>query len=122
MIATLPNDQSKRSLMGYYRTEESETFHLNAKDISLAEECFRKPYQVFLMIHSNGFGAPNATFFFHDGDRKMADFAFLEFPFDPSLLAIEERDRIQRSHEAVTEHKAAPAPVFRRRSFSRWTT
>lgn len=113
MIAALPDEQSKRSLMGYYRTEEVDTFHLNAKDVSLAEECFRKPYHVFLMIHSNGFGSPNATFFFHDGDRKMADFAFLEFPLDPSLLAIEERDRIQRSHHAATEHSVevpAPAP------------
>ena len=104
MIAALPKDKDKRFLMGYYRTEEGDTFHLNAKDVSLAEECFRKPYHVFLMIHSSGFGSPNATFFFHDGDRKMADFAFLEFPLDPSLLVIEERDRIQRSHHAAITH------------------
>ena len=113
MIAALPNEHGKRFLMGYYRTEEGDTFHLNTDDVSLAEECFRKPYHVFLMIHSNGFGAPNATFFFHDGDRKMADFAFLEFPLDPSLLAIEERDRIQRSQHAATTHSLeipSPAP------------
>ena len=110
MIAALPNEQGKHSLMGYYRTEQGETFHLNAKDVSLAEECFRKPYHVFLMIHSNGFGSPNATFFFRDGDRKMADFAFLEFPLDPSLLAIEERDRIQRSHQAAAVTNSVEVP------------
>jgi hypothetical protein len=115
MIAALPNEQSRRSLMGYYRTEDGDTFHLNANDVSLAEGVFRKPYQVFLMIHSNGFGSPNATFFFHDGDRRMADFAFLEFPFDPSLLAVEERDRLLRSRDAAMEHSveapaASPAP------------
>ena len=110
MIAALQNEQSNRSLMGYYRTEEGETFHLNANDVSLAGECFPKPYHVFLMIHSNGFGSPNATFFFHDGDRRMTDFAFLEFPFDPSLLAIEERDRIQRSHDAVVERSVEVLP------------
>jgi hypothetical protein len=111
LIAALPNEQRKRSLMGYYRTEEGETFHLNAKDVSLAEECFRKPHHVFLMIHSNGLDCPSATFFFHDGDRKMADVAFLEFPFDPALLAIEERDRIQRSQHAAMERSVkVPSP------------
>ena len=113
MIAALPKEQGKRFLMGYYRTEEGDTFHLNAKDVSLAEECFRQPYHVFLMLHSNGFDSPNATFFFHDSDRKMADFAFLEFPLDPSLLAIEERDRTQRSHDAAIRYPVevpSPAP------------
>jgi hypothetical protein len=111
-IAALPDEHGKRFLMGYYRTEEGDSFHLNAKDVSLAEECFRKPYHVFLMVHSNSFASPNATFFFHDGDGKMADFAFLEFPLDPSLLAIEERDRIQRAqHEAITHSLEVPALV-----------
>ena len=99
--------ERERSLVGYYRTEEGETFHLNAQDRSLAEEYFPKPHQVSLVIHFNGFGPPNATFFFHDKDGRMADFAFLEFPFDPALLAIEERDRIQRSHQATIEQPAS---------------
>ncbi len=110
MVASLPKQHGQRLLMGYYRTEEGETFHLTPKDISLAEECFPKPHQVFLMIHSNGFGSPNATFFFHEGDRKLTDFAFLEFPLDPSLLAIEERGRMQRSHQA-TVSMADPSPA-----------
>ncbi len=111
-IAALPNEQGKRLLMGYYRTEQEEIFQLNARDASLADECFQKPCHVFLMIQSKGFGSPNATFFFRDGDRKMADFAFLEFPWDPSLLANEERDRIRRSHQAaVARPLEAPAPA-----------
>jgi len=113
MIAALPGEPGKRFLMGYYRTEDGDAFLLNARDASLAEECFRKPYHVFLMIRSDGFGSPNATFFFRDGDHKMADFAFLEFPLDPSLLAIEERDRIQRSHQAAISDSVeflSPAP------------
>jgi protein TonB len=110
MIAALPSEHGKRFLMGYYRTEKGDTFHLNAKDVALAEECFRKPYHVFLVIHSNGHGSPNATFFFHDGDGRMADFAFLEFPLDPSPLAIEERDRIQRADQAAKDSIEAPSP------------
>ena len=77
----------------------------------LAEECFAKPYQVYLMIHPNGFGPPNATFFFHDGDGRMRDFAFLEFAFDPPLLASEEHERIQRSHQVtLAQPLSLPAP------------
>jgi hypothetical protein len=97
--------------MGYYRTEKSDALQLNAKDVALAEECFRKPYHVFLVINSNGIGSPSATFFFHDSDGRMADFAFLEFPLDPSLLAIQERDRIQRADQAArTLSIEAPSP------------
>jgi|SRR5579871_2954662 len=115
-IAALPKDSGRRFLMGYYRTEKEETFRLSPKDAALAEECFRRPYHVFLAVHSNGFTSPNATFFFRDGDRKMSDFAFLEFPLDPSLLAMAERDRIQRSHPvaistAVEAHSPAPPSV-----------
>jgi protein TonB len=112
MIAALPKERGDRFLMGYYRTEEGETFHLTPKDFSLAEEYFTKPFQVFLMIHSNGFGSPNATFFFRDGDRKMADFAFLEFPLDPAILAVEQRGRIARSQQAdISTTPVSPAPV-----------
>ena len=62
MVAALSTGAT-RSLIGYYRTEAGDTFHLNALDRSLSEQCFAKPSDVFLMIHSNGFGAPNATFF-----------------------------------------------------------
>ena len=107
MVAALP-PESQCFLMGYYRTEKGDTFHLEAKDHLLAAECFAKSYQVFLMIHANGFAPPNATFFFHEGDRRMTDFAFLEFPFDSSLLAVEEQGRMQRSLQAIVKQPLAP--------------
>jgi hypothetical protein len=111
--------ERQRSLVGYYRTEEGEAFRLNAQDAALAKECFAKPYNVFLIVHLDKFGPPTATFFFHDRDCRMADFAFLEFPFDPSLLAAQQNDRIQRSQDAQSgdllpgERSLAvtPAPV-----------
>ena len=104
LIAALPKRQSELSLVGYYRTERGETLRLHDNDRSLAEAFFGEPHQVLLVIQSAGFGPPNATFFFHDGDHRMADFSFLEFPFDPSQLANEERDRIRRkSQQTDTE-------------------
>jgi hypothetical protein len=105
--------ERRRALVGYYRIEEGETFRLNAQDVALATECFAKPYNVFLIVHTNRFGPPTATFFFHDRDCRMADFAFLEFPFDPSLLAAEQSDRMQRSQQSIERPLAVlpPAPV-----------
>ena len=110
MVAALPTEL-KRRLIGYYRTEENESLHLNAQDLSLAERCFRGPNQVFLMVHANGFGPPAATFFFRDRDGRMAEFGFLEFPLDPSLLAMEEYDRVLRTRDAVVDQPVTvPAP------------
>lgn len=110
MIAALPSE-SKQSLIGYYRTEQGETFHLNPQDQCLAEHCFREPYNVFLMVRSDRFGPPKATFYFHGEDGRMVDFAFMEFPFSPSLLATEERGRIQKSQPAAAERPIAiPLP------------
>ena len=105
MVEALSNGTPGTGLVGYYRTEDGETLRLNGNDLALAESHFNKPYQVFLVIQSAGFGPPNATFFFHEGNRQMADFPFLEFPLDISLLAAEERDRIRRSQEAAIVHQ-----------------
>jgi len=115
VVAGLPAER-KSSLVGYYRTETGEAFHLDEQDLSLAQECFAKPYHVFLIVHHNRFGPPTATFFFHDRDGRMADFAFLEFPLDPSLLAAEQQGRMQRSHQAMDQPLAValPAPFPRR--------
>jgi hypothetical protein len=110
MIAGLTAER-RRSLVGYYRTEDGDALRLSAQDLALANECFAKPYNVFLMIHRSRFGPPTATFFFHDRDCRMADFAFLEFPFDPTLLAAEQHDRMQRSQHAMEGPIALPAPV-----------
>ena len=115
IIAAGSKDRTKSLLVGYYRTEPGETLRLNEKDLALADTYFGKPYQVFLLLQRNGYGAPNATFFFQDENRRMAEFAFLEFPFDPSLLATEERDRIRRSQLAAS---VAPAESATRRAES----
>jgi len=94
-------EDRKRALVGYYRTEPGENLRLNANDLMLADGHFAKPHHVFLLIQSGAFGAPNASFFFHKSDRSMVDFAFLEFPLDPDLLAVEERDRLRRSRAAA---------------------
>jgi protein TonB len=101
VLAALPEDR-KGALVGYYRTEPGETLRLNANDLMLADGYFAKPHQVFLLVQSGAFGAPNAAFFFHKNDQSMADFPFLEFPLDPDLLAMEERDRLSRSRSAVS--------------------
>ena len=100
VLAALPEER-KRALVGYYRTEPGENLRLNPNDLLLADGHFAKAHHVFLLIQSGGFGAPNASFFFHKTDRSMADFPFLEFPLDPDLLAMEERDRLSRSRAAV---------------------
>ncbi len=60
-VAALPPER-RNSLIGYYRTEPSESFHLEARDRSLVEQCFSSPHHVFLMVHPNGFGRPRRRF------------------------------------------------------------
>ncbi len=110
MLEDLPNGPGRLTLVGYYRTEHGRTLCLNDRDRSLDEAFFGEPHHVFLMIQPASSGPPNATFFFHDGSRRMADFSFLEFPFDASRLAIDESVRIQRSQQAATEQAAASYP------------
>jgi hypothetical protein len=95
VVAALPLER-RRSLVGYYRTEEGD-FHLNSNDHRSAAECFPERHHVFLMIRSTGFGAPTATFLFHGEDHQMVNFAFLEFPFDASLLAVMPRNLSPRN-------------------------
>ena len=99
-LAEMLPSERKGSLVGYYRTESSEAFKLNAQDHLLAKEHFARPYNVFLLVHRNSFGPPTATFFFHDSNCRMVDFAFMEFPFDPSLLASEQDGRMRRTQQA----------------------
>ena len=99
------------SLVGYYRAEDGEAFQLDARDHALAGSSFARPHHVFLIVHRNHFGPPTATFFFHDRDGRMADFAFLEFPFESSLLASEQSDRIRRSQHAQPAAPVSPPPA-----------
>lgn len=108
MIVELSPQPGKR-LVGYYRTGEA--LRLNEEDLSLFKTFFGKPYHVFLMMQPNGFGPANATFFFSQGNQKVSEFPFLEFPLDASLLATEERDRLSRCRQATELPAAAPKPL-----------
>jgi TonB family protein len=108
MIVELSPEPGKR-LVGYYRT--GEILRLNEEDLSLFKTFFGKPYHVFLMMQPNGFGPANATFFFSQGNQRVSEFPFLEFPLDASLLATEERDRLSRCRQATELPAVAPEPL-----------
>ena len=108
MIVELSPEPGKR-LVGYYRTGDA--LRLSAEDLSLFKTFFGKPHHVFLMMQPNGFGPANATFFFSQGNQRVSEFPFLEFPLDASLLAIEERERISRCRQASEQPAAAPEPL-----------
>ena len=108
-VAALTEDGGKPLLVGWYRTGES--LALNDGDRALARTFFAQPYQVLLAIQRAEFGPPTASFFFHDPDGKMAEYSLMEFPFEASLLAGEERDRLRRSQEAAARRSAALQPA-----------
>ena len=116
------NRRPQPDLVGYYRTETGDALQLTDADRSLDVAFFGGPNQVLLLIQQATFGVPNASFFFHDEAGKISSFSFMEFPFDPTLLASEERGRIRRSLRAADVQPAAgpvpapeAAPSFRRR-------
>jgi hypothetical protein len=110
-VAANNHDGSQRLVVGYYRSETSDSLRLNDSDLALARTCFAQPYHVFLIIQLTGIGPPNASFFFHDSNGKMAEFSLMEFPFEPSLLAGEEDDRLKRSQESAARRSAAILPA-----------
>jgi hypothetical protein len=111
-IAALAAEPRQRLLIGYYRSEHSEALRLNENDLFLFKTFFGKPYQVFLLIQPNAFAAPNATFFFSRGHRKISEFPFLEFPLDVSLLATEEWDRSPGCPPATAQSRAIEHSVY----------
>ena len=111
LIASLPAESGKRLLVGYYRTEPGPVLRLHENDLALAKSFFPKPYQVFLVIQPNSFAPPNAAFFFHDGSQRMAEYALMEFPFDASMLATEEQNRIKRHQQATSTPAVVPPPA-----------
>ncbi|HUB83326.1 MAG TPA: hypothetical protein VMB03_31215 [Bryobacteraceae bacterium] len=113
-IERLPPER-KAAIVGYYRSDEREEFHLTPQDRLLAKVHFASPYNVFLVIRRGASGGPLATFFFQDRDCRMTEFAFLEFPFDAALLVYEQSGPLQKSPPAqplaVVPHLAALVPV-----------
>jgi hypothetical protein len=112
-VTALEKEGAGRLLVGYYRTEP-DVLRLNDRDLLLARTCFPQSYHVFLVIQPSGFGPPSASFFFHDEGGRMAELSLMEFPFEASLLAGEERDRLRRS-QLARRPVAAKVPVLQRR-------
>jgi len=92
------------SPVGYYRIRHDGILRLTDEDLVLAETAFSNPHHVFLLIQTNDSGPATATFFFWDEGRICGDFSFLEFPFDATLLAAAEQQRIE-----TARLKAKPA-------------
>jgi protein TonB len=96
--------------VGFYRAQTDPQLRLNAEDLRIAREHFPHHADVFLLIHLSNLGDDNATFFFWDQDHIYDDVAFLEFPFDPSLLAALENRHLQgiESRPVLAAPTAAP--------------
>ena len=91
--------------VGYYRIHRNAALRLNEDDVALAQVVFPNPHQVFLLIQPGDSGPATAAFFFWDDGRMVGEFPFLEFPFDRSVLAIAERQKIRS-----TQEKPPPKP------------
>lgn len=109
--------------VGYYRFHHAADLCLNDEDMALAKAVFPAPYQVLLLIQPRESGPAGATFFFWDDGRMLGDFPFLEFAFDYSLLATDEKKKLQaRNEDRLAESRPAETqvsdpPPRRKRSF-----
>ena len=100
--------------VGFYRCQTEDSLQLTAQDLEIASAHFSHPRNVFLVIHLSPAGPRSATFFFWDGARIHADFAFLEFPFDVPSLVERERQRmadIDAEQNAPSDGSATPQPA-----------
>lgn len=100
-------------VVGYYRVAGS--LALSDTDVALAAECFPHPHQVILLIQPAAFGAPAASFFFHNAGGAMSPLSLMEFPLDAALLAGEERERMRRSQQQSVPAPALVIPAMRAR-------
>jgi hypothetical protein len=95
------------SPVGYFRVVHEGELRLSAEDLAVAESSFPNPHEIILLIQQSDGGAAKATFFFWDGGHMFGDFAFLEFPFDASVLSSMEAGR-QTRFDAVQEPVQEP--------------
>jgi Gram-negative bacterial TonB protein C-terminal len=95
--------ETAASALGYFRVKRDGDLRLTPEDLELAKSAFPHPHEVILLIQHGERAPANATFFFWDGGRMFGDFAFLEFPFDASLLAAMEPVR-QPGSDAVRDN------------------
>jgi hypothetical protein len=111
LVADSAQGPKEHLLVGYYRTQPEATLRLNQNDLSLAKSLFTEPFHVFLVIQSTGFIPGNASFFFRSDGRSLANFPLMEFPFDSSLLAAEERSKAERLRPVEIEEPVAVMPM-----------
>ena len=74
-------------VVGYYRSHMGQGLSLREQDLSLAQEYFGDPANVFLLIKPSSDGTLSGGFFFWDNGRIDSEFTFLEFSFDADQLA-----------------------------------
>lgn len=81
---TLPIDA--RNAVGYYCIREGSSFVLSPAEVALAQEFFRKPGAVVLLIERRRKGPAEASFFFWRGDVFVHNLP-LPFPFHAGILS-----------------------------------
>jgi len=123
--AAFPPIPSGIRAVGYFRVQRDGELRLNPADLALVKAAFSNPADVFLVVQSGAEGT-KASFFFWDGDQMYGDFAFLEFPFDASLLPGRKPRRIEGAPEkspAVKTEQTPPLPPLQtaRSGRTRWT-
>ncbi len=75
------------AVIGYYRSRSGEHICLKPDDLNLIESVFVDPGNIFLIIDPSTSPSATAGFFFREGGVVFSGFSFMEFPFDPRMLA-----------------------------------
>ncbi len=107
-------ESESRNVLGYYIIREGSAFILSPTEVALAQELFRKPGSVVLLVERRRRGPAEATFFFWRGDVFVHNLP-LPFPFHAGVLSGE----TPGLRELPAPAPQRPAPVlsqFRRRA------
>jgi hypothetical protein len=99
--------QDALAVVGYYRSHLGDGLRLSPEDLAIAQACFCDPANVFLAVKPADDRSISAGFFFWDNGRIDSEFTFLEFPFDPRLLA---GARIKPTIRSGARQQADPEP------------
>jgi protein TonB len=98
-------------VVGYFRTDVREGLRLYDEDLSLIDEFFPEPTNVFMIIRREDSETPTAGFFFWDGSEVFANSTFLPFPLDEQLLQSRTELTVLTREGAVAPAPVTPAPV-----------
>jgi hypothetical protein len=114
-FGTLPEGES-RNVLGYYIIREGNSFILSPAEVALAQEFFRKPGSVVLLVERRRRGPAEATFFFWRGEVFVHNLP-LPFPFHAGVLAGETPGLREVPASTTPPHRSPPVPShFRRRA------